>query len=1270
MNKQLKFALIITLCLLAVLSAAVFAACDDNPQPQPPLQVTVTYDKNDPSATGAMSAQTCVSGQKTKLAANAFFSGGGLSFGGWNTQADGQGVFYSDQAEAEFTSDITLYAQWRVTYTEKIYAEQYDSVSGKYVYNVVSERAVDSAFLGNSVTVGSVYNQPHYFLDVYHQDSVTEISNLQNGDVLSAYYSLESILISYSDDNTSVKVRFGESYEIRTPEQQGDSERKTVTYSTDSAGNGREYAFGQTVTVDEAALSAGNITLYPITAEIFADLDGSGDTVQIRTDILGLGSAKLIKGGKAYSGFVNVTEGLITFDVTVEGEVLRGKLLNDGKFIYRNEEEAGMYLMYNPLYPQDGLYAYLTLNLDGYGTGALAYPLADGTDRIASYFVSYSAVENGEYNMEYYLPEAPEKVYEDNFKIVRGKVDGAEDVEGVDIVGYFMVRGSEYGGFPLLYNWQINSEYVLSLDGYGGGVYYRLSDDDILSQVTLSYYASNNEQEYVIRTEDANHQLNGALFILLDRQDPTTGEYYTFFLLKRGEAGTYAQTGGTTYPSLYLDGYGMAMYYSSENDDGSLGSYTIETASSGYEVMINFVGDNAGTLRVGINSQNGSFTVLDNNFRVNADGVLIEYLGNASVIVVPESVDGITVTSVADETFNNKYVTSVSLPSTIVSIGARAFQNDRILRTVYIAAATPPAIGENAFNWLRSDFLVIVPDGCEQTYRQANGWTAYAAYITSNGELADKPEFEIRDGELVSYNAKQTSSVSVVIPDGVTSVANGVFANREYIVSVDLNNVTVIGDNAFDGCVNLASVTFNPDTVSIGEYAFFNCLKLTQVNLGNVQTVGEYAFFRCYALAKVVIGSRVQSIGTFAFAMCSVEVDESESTTVQHDLIVQMAPSAAPQMGLNVFGGSKPRIYVPSYEVGLLYANSPSWALYAGSLRVKTNQTQTLYSMSNVGSTLVLSDNALFDSSRSGLYKWDGSKLTIAWFDRSGFEGTTSLSVVVQSGALDEQTGLIRGFSLYDNTPLVFVTENSQVSYSCGDETLIITFGSDSALFNGENVALQIVNYRAQFTYDGYVYTLDLQTDSTFTYDKTVVRKTVTYTAQDGSTVTVTYGNSVTANGTLKNVDGEERTQTGWLLTRESDGSYSWIILWREKSYKAVALFDNENNTFTYVASLYCVRDNVPYRNDSGYVTVTSYVDGRVDLSIVFVTANGNLQCNVQNAQVAEDGQNVYLVTVDITVDQLDENGDKIGEMPSAFNGDYRVELNSANHTSVLTKLS
>jgi len=70
----------------------------------------VTFRTNGGSGSGDTS-QNLINGTATNLLAGSF-TRSGYSFDGWNTQADGSGTSYADEASVTLYSNITLYAQW------------------------------------------------------------------------------------------------------------------------------------------------------------------------------------------------------------------------------------------------------------------------------------------------------------------------------------------------------------------------------------------------------------------------------------------------------------------------------------------------------------------------------------------------------------------------------------------------------------------------------------------------------------------------------------------------------------------------------------------------------------------------------------------------------------------------------------------------------------------------------------------------------------------------------------------------------------------------------------------------------------------------------------------------------------------------------------------------------------------------------------------------------------------------------------------------------
>ena len=83
-------------------------------------------------------------------------------------------------------------------------------------------------------------------------------------------------------------------------------------------------------------------------------------------------------------------------------------------------------------------------------------------------------------------------------------------------------------------------------------------------------------------------------------------------------------------------------------------------------------------------------------------------------------------------------------------------------------------------------------------------------------------------------------------------------------------SVTSIGDDAFENCYSLTSITIPNSVTSIGIWAFFYCSSLTSIILPNsVTSIGDYAFLDCSSLTSITIPNSVTSIGNYAFSSCS-----------------------------------------------------------------------------------------------------------------------------------------------------------------------------------------------------------------------------------------------------------------------------------------------------------------------------------------------------------------------------------------------------------------
>ena len=106
----------------------------------------------------------------------------------------------------------------------------------------------------------------------------------------------------------------------------------------------------------------------------------------------------------------------------------------------------------------------------------------------------------------------------------------------------------------------------------------------------------------------------------------------------------------------------------------------------------------------------------------------------------------------------------------------------------------------------------------------------------------------------------------------VTGIAERAFYNNTGITSVELpGTLASIGQEAFSGCTNLASVVFAENTplASMGLYAFQACSRLTSIDLPNsLKEIPGSAFYNCSSLNRIDLPDSLSSIGAMAFVNC------------------------------------------------------------------------------------------------------------------------------------------------------------------------------------------------------------------------------------------------------------------------------------------------------------------------------------------------------------------------------------------------------------------
>lgn len=174
------------------------------------------------------------------------------------------------------------------------------------------------------------------------------------------------------------------------------------------------------------------------------------------------------------------------------------------------------------------------------------------------------------------------------------------------------------------------------------------------------------------------------------------------------------------------------------------------------------------------------------------DGVLIEYYGGDTDVVIPNSV-----TKIIPGAFGEwSNVRSIRIPASVTSIEAESFEVCEKLESITVEEGNP--VYHSANNCVIETKNKILIAGCQNSVIPSDG------SVTSIGEGA----FCICPG-----------LSSIIIPEGVTSIQYAAFLNCNLDGIVLPNTLTEIGARAFEDC-RFFNIVIPESVISIGEDAF------------------------------------------------------------------------------------------------------------------------------------------------------------------------------------------------------------------------------------------------------------------------------------------------------------------------------------------------------------------------------------------------------------------------------------------------------------------
>ena len=161
--------------------------------------------------------------------------------------------------------------------------------------------------------------------------------------------------------------------------------------------------------------------------------------------------------------------------------------------------------------------------------------------------------------------------------------------------------------------------------------------------------------------------------------------------------------------------------------------------------------------------------------------------------------------------------------------------------------------------------------------KHLTGFLALFLFIVLPLSAADLSDltYTTTGGEVTITDCRAAARGELVIPDTiegnpVTSIGENAFENCRSLTSITISDsVTSIGDDAFVACASLTSITIGNSVTSIGDWAFAFCESLTSISIPDgVTSIGNGAFYVCTSLISITIPYSVTSIGNGAFTDC------------------------------------------------------------------------------------------------------------------------------------------------------------------------------------------------------------------------------------------------------------------------------------------------------------------------------------------------------------------------------------------------------------------
>lgn len=265
------------------------------------------------------------------------------------------------------------------------------------------------------------------------------------------------------------------------------------------------------------------------------------------------------------------------------------------------------------------------------------------------------------------------------------------------------------------------------------------------------------------------------------------------------------------------------------------------------------------------------------DFAYTADGgevTITDYIGTSEHVLIPDTIDGLPVTALADKAFYEKHVTTVVVPDSVTEIGDLCFSGDNYL----VSLTLPDELAELSYAALESCFRLMdfdLPQSLEKIYSSVFEFNYYLTHLT--------------------------------LPSSLTEIEQ-----LNFIGLYGLQSLTLAEDNAAFKLDETNGLLMTADGTRL-LHCFSDIVPAEEIILPEgVKIVDPFAFHYDYDVKRIVLPEGVETIGAMAFAMCP-------------NLTEIVIPASVTDIG--VMDGLDGRTGIISYKRNVIVTpeGSPAW---------------------------------------------------------------------------------------------------------------------------------------------------------------------------------------------------------------------------------------------------------------------------------------------------------------------------------------------------------